>query len=396
MKIIAVCFLLLLSAAFLSATPQEDFLTALRESRMSDAGLFIRNGGNHDIYMEDGKTPLMIMCQEQRSPLVRWLLQQGVDPDKSDSDQLTALMYSAVTGNRDIAQILLLAGAEINRQDSFGNTAIQIAINNGHWELADYLEAQGGKIMGGYFEYPVLSEIWTRRQHYQEALSLLEKRWPQTPFLQSVRDGDYIRVADMLKNGSSPDAADTEGVTALMMSCSLEDSYISNLLLEQGADINRYDDMGLSSLWYASFMGRSDLVERFMSEGVAINGEFLENSALFAAFAGKRYDVMSLLLMNGADPDQGGRLGTKLLHYAAFTGDMRTLRILDETGISFLMKDADGHTALDYLIQGYNLSEIEEGYLEPARLIKNKKATYTIDPDITENVKLIKILTSPW
>lgn len=395
MKKIAVCFLLLIPV-LLTATPQEDFLTALRESRMSDAGNFIRNGGDPDAFMENGKTPLVIMCREQRSPLIRWLLQQGADPGKNDSDGLTALMHTAVTGNHDIAQILLMAGAEMNRQDSFGNTAVQIAINNGHWELADYLEAQGGRILEGYFEHPVLSEIWTRRQHYREALSLPEKRWPQTPFLRAVRDNDYVLVRDMLKSGSSPDAADTEGVTALMISCYLEDLYISILLLEEGADFNRSDDMGLSCLWYASYMGRLDLVERFIAKGAEVSGEYLENSPLFAAFTGKHYEVMKYLLNCGADPAQGGRIGTKLLHYAAFSGDMRTLRILNDVGFSFLVEDADGRTALDYLIQGYNLSEREALYMEPARLLKNKKVTYTIDPVITENDKLIKMLTSPW
>ncbi len=396
MKKTALLTLFFLLPMLLTATPQEDFMTALRESRLADAGVYLRNGGNINEAIENGRTALQIMCGEQRSSVVRWILDQGADPDLVGSDGRTPLMQAALIGSRDIAQILILRGAEINWQDSFGNTPLQIAVNSGHWELASYLEDKGGRILEGYFEHPVLSEIWTRRQHYKEALRLPEKRWEGYAFLYEVLQGNYRTVKSLLDGGVSPDTADTEGVSALMMAASLPDHYLSDLLLNRGADYKRRDSMGLDCLWYASFEGRADLVERLIESGVSLQGNFLENSPLFAAFAGGRHKVMETLLKAGADPRQSGRLGACLVHYAAFTGDMRTLRILDEHGADPDSSDGDGKKALDYLVLGFNLSENEGLYLEPARFLKEKKVGYTIDPYISGNDKLSKIIASNW
>jgi len=388
--------LLFLTPLFLFGTPEEDFLSALRSSRLADASVYLRNGGNPDSIMEDGKTPLILMCQEQRSPEVRWLLEQGADPDGPDSERFTPLMRTARTGSRDIAQLLILAGAGINHQDPFGNTSLQIAVNSGQWELADYLEDRGGRIIRGYYEHPVLSEIWTRRQHYREALRLIETRWPDYPFLKAVRDGEYRQVLTLLDEGFMPEAADSEGFSVLMMAARPEEFYIGQLLLEKGADPNRENDRGLTALWYAGLMGRKELAVRLLEAGASCDGPWLENAPLFGAFAGGQYDLMNLLLDEGADPEMTGRLGASLVHYAAFLGDMRALRLLDSRGVSMRTVDADGRTALDYLVQGYNLGDMESRYLEPARFLKDKKSGYTIDPSMTGSVKLTRIITSIW
>ena len=392
--VLIINFLILTTLLF--ATPQEDFLLALRQSRLSDASVYLRSGGDIDELIKEGQSPLILMCREERGPVVRWLLEEGADPDMPDRTGITPLMHAARNGSRDITQILLLAGARINLQDFSGNTAMQIAVNHCRWELADYLESRGGRITEGYYEHPVLSEIWSRRQYYREALLLTEKRWPAYPFLKAVRDGDYKGVAAMLEEGSSPGAADSLGVTALMLSASLENRYISSLLLEKGADPEAVDSMGMNALWYAAFQGREELISELLDRELPLQGAYLEISPLFAAFAGRQYETFQFLLENGADPRQKGRLGASLVHYASFNGDMQILRILDREGVSLKISDGDGKTALDYLIQGFLLSEREEEYLPPARLLKVKKVSYTIDPQVTGSVKLEKIVSSLW
>ena len=209
MKKYSILILLLLLPFLLAATPQEDFLIALRESRLQDASFYLRSGVSINEPLLDGQPVLNIMCRELRSSIVRWLIDKGADPDIRDNDGLSPLMYAAQRGNRDIAQILLLAGAQINLRDPFGNTALQIAVNHGHWQLADFLEKRGGTLGEGYFEHPVLSEVWTRREHYRETLMLIENRWPSYEFLKAVRDGDYKKTLEMLREGASPDAADS-------------------------------------------------------------------------------------------------------------------------------------------------------------------------------------------
>ena len=181
-----------------------------------------------------------------------------------------------------------------------------------------------------------------------------------------------------------------------MISASLDSPFISELLLQEGADPSAEDELRLTALWYAAFQGRRDLIDALLERGVSLDSSYLELSPLFAAFAGQQYDTMDYLISAGSDPELSGRLGARLVHYGAFNGDMRTLKILERHDVSMTVPDGDGKTSLDYLITGFNLNESEERYLPAAQFLKDKKTDYTIDPEVTGSVKLEKIITYNW
>ena len=378
------------------STPEEDFLSALRSSRLYDAAFFLDAGNPVDKYVEDGKTALIIMCDEQRSHEVRWLVEKGADPDKTDSSGLSPLMHAAGRGDRNILQILIQAGAEVNLQSPEGYTALQYAVNGGWSEASLALEAWGGIIVQPYYNHPMLSEVWTRRQHYSRALSLKETRWKHHDFLEDLMKGNYRDIRRYLDAGYDPDAADTEDLTALMLSASLNDLYISRLLMDNGADPSLKDSMGLDALWYAAFSGNRELVEYLVEKGAAESAPYLENSPIFAAFISGSHTILEYLLESGWDGSITGRLGTSLIHYAAFNGDLRTLRILKDKGCNLTAVDADGRTAMDYIISGFLLSEEESRFVLPAQWLKDESVPVTTSPDILDNRRLSRIIYSPW
>ena len=390
---------MILSISLLWATPEEDFLTSLRASRLQDARFFLDNH-SPDSASEDGRQALILMVQENRNREVRWLVEQGADPNLPGRDGWTALMHAAAQGNRTIAQILLYAGAEINARLPDGSTSLLIAVNYGRKDLAAYLEEQGGWILGGYYDHPLLDEVWSRRQHYRRALSLTESRWKHHDFLDIVVNGSYRDLEEALRAADYPDAADTEGVTALMMAASREDGYRGRLLLKRGADPSLQDSKGLSALWYASYTGNLSFLEDILEAGQdGLKPEetgYLENSALFGAFCSSSYDAMKSLLDAGLRVELTGRLGCSLVHYAALYGDLRVLRMLKEAGLSLRDEDDKGRTAMDYLIQGYHLGDDEARYLPVAAFLKAEGVPVTTSPSVLENVKLSRIIYSKW
>ncbi len=396
MKKSSLLILLILLTAPLWSTPEEDFLLALRESRLRDAAFFTESGYSIDKYLEDGKTALIIMCDEQRSREVRWLVMNGAEPDKRDSAGLTPLMHAALRGDRNILQILVQAGAEVNLQSPEGYTALQYAVNAGWREASIALEEWGGIIVQPYYNHPMLSEVWTRRQHYSRALSLKETRWRHHGFLEVLLEGDYRGIKKMLDDGYDPDAADTEDLSALMLSASLNDFYISKLLLESGADPLLKDTLGLDALWYAAFSGNRELTEYLIEKGAADDSPYLENSPLFAAFISGSHSIMEYLLESGWKGDLTGRIGSTLVHYAAFYADLRTLKLLKEAGYSLSVTDADGRSALDYLIRGYHLNEEESRFIPIAQYLKDQGVPVTTDKSILDNRKLSRIIYSRW
>ncbi len=397
-RIVFFLYMMLLSV-FLWATPEEDFLSDLRASRLQDAAYFL-DEHSPDTLLEDGKQALILMVMENRNRELRWLVEQGADPNLPDSEGMTALMHAAVQGNRGMVQILLKAGGEINARLDDGSTALLFAVNSGHRELAAYLEQRGGLILGGYFAHPLLDEIWSRRQHYKKALALSERRWRHHDFLDAVVNGTYRELEAALNRGGDPDAKDTEGVTALMMAASREDVFRGRLLLQRGADPSLYDLKGLSALWYASFAGNLELMDELLkADRAQLDGGdagYLENTPLFASFCSSSYDAASVLLDAGALTGVRGRLGASLVHYAALNADLRMLRMLNRAGASLQSVDDKGRTALDYLIMGYHLGDDESLYLPVASFLKDEEVPVQTAPSVLDNVKLSRIIYSKW
>lgn len=66
------------------------------------------------------------------------LLAEGVSPDSSDEDSMTALMAASFAGQVEAVRILLAAGADPDAQDVSGMTALMNAvIANGEMELGE-------------------------------------------------------------------------------------------------------------------------------------------------------------------------------------------------------------------------------------------------------------------
>jgi len=394
---ISTALLLLFSLSLpLWATPEEDFLTNLRESRLQDARFYLEEGHSVNSFIEGEKTALILMCREERSLEVRWLLEQGADPNTADREGMTPLMYAALRGNRDIAQILILNGAALNLQSPLGTTALQIAINAGQTDLARFLEERGGLIIDGYYEHPVLNEIWSRRQHYAQALKYLEKRWIHYDFLNTLINGDFRALRDMLDAGADPGSTDTEGVTALMFAASSPDRFKGELLLNRGADPSMRDSMDLDALWYAAFRGNLSLIDLLLEKGVTDDSSYLESSPLFGAFSSGNYRALIRLLDAGFDPGKTGRLGASLAHYASFQSDLRTLRELASRGVLLNTEDGSGKTPMDYLIQGFNLNGDETLYSPVARFLRDNGVSATLESTALDNIKLSRIIYSKW
>ena len=65
-----------------------------------------------DVADSDGWTPLLYAAKAQSSASVKYLLQQGADPNIAQSDGFTALYLAAQEENPSICQMLLEAGAD--------------------------------------------------------------------------------------------------------------------------------------------------------------------------------------------------------------------------------------------------------------------------------------------
>ena len=132
-----------------------------------------------------------------------------------------ALIGASLCGHIDIAQLLLDNGANINMTDDRGDSALTLACEHGHVDIMHLLIDRGANVVR------------------DRDLSLVGACYLR----------GYDSAKTMLELGANPNSAVVWGVPILSICCNrpvvME---IIELLLEYGADPNRADDNGLTSL----------------------------------------------------------------------------------------------------------------------------------------------------
>jgi ankyrin repeat protein len=81
----------------------------------------------HNAIHDAGSPPALV----SRAQTVRWLLEHGLDADRTDNAGMTPLMYAAMEAAADIVSLLLAAGARLDRRDELGRSALMHALYHG-------------------------------------------------------------------------------------------------------------------------------------------------------------------------------------------------------------------------------------------------------------------------
>ncbi|KAI9881095.1 MAG: hypothetical protein M1830_008253 [Pleopsidium flavum] len=165
----------------------------------------------------------------------------------------------------------------------------------------------------------------------------------------------------LLSFGAEVDARNAFNETALHTSATTQgDARFLMLLLTAGADINARTTRGLTALCYAVRTNKTEIVRCLLQHGADPKTFDCEGyTPLSNSIYHNSHKSLRLLLVSGADHTfWTSELGT-ILHMAAQTGDVQTLRILTEarlTGINFEASDRYNRTALDWLYRRHDLT----------------------------------------
>lgn len=167
-------------------------------------------------------------------------------------------------------------------------------------------------------------------------------------------------VQRLIEHGATVNAADRKGRTALRYAVSNADKIaVLDCLLAHGADVHAADKDGQTPLFHAVAWGNLAAVQRLLAAGAHINARDAAGwTPLIAACAagtgrGQEYarSVPAALLKAGADIHLADHNGMTALMYAAQNGRAATLQLLLEAGAEVNAADAFGMTALMYAAQ---------------------------------------------
>jgi ankyrin repeat protein len=278
--------------------PEPKFVPPCKGTGCGSEGVGINRGGLPDRGRRDaqrgGMTPLLYAARDGLDDIAAQLLAAGADVEQAEANGMRPLLMSALNGNVAVAHRLLEAGADPNAADFYGRTALWAAVeyrnldmnnrdmdspttNNVDREpfltLIAALIERGADVNARTKEVPP-----SRRWLY----SLGDVSWVdftgQTPFLRAALSGDTTVMRLLLEHGADPNLPTFAGTTPLMAAAGVNwvvaQTYTESpealleavkLCLEQGADINAVNSMGLSALLGAVNRGSNHII-RYLAE----------------------------------------------------------------------------------------------------------------------------------
>lgn len=229
---------------------------------------------------DKGWTLLHHAALANKTDIIVYALSKGAQINTQANDKSTPLIVASQVGAKQTVALLTEKGADINARMDGGFTALHLAAQQGQTEIVKILIAAGA-------DKTLLSE-------------------PKGAGLQAIHlaalGGHAAAMSALYKAGVSIDALTGDKKTPLMISLSAKQDKMANLIVNTGANVNAADSQGLTPLMLlASYDGSLDLAKKLIEKGAKLETESKGNAtALDYAKSTKRDDLVKLFESKGA------------------------------------------------------------------------------------------------
>lgn len=300
--------------------------------------------------------------------IVRLLLGKGWKADRKIKTYGSALVAAATYGHVEVVQALLEKNLDVTSREQ----ALEIASKNGKTDVvkkllesSNYLRHQKAFLQGASYGRDEILELLQPRGTNQDILN--------TALYEASDHEHESTVGLLIKFGAHSDAEGQEYVTELVnqnsrltviyrygtaLTAAAYDGSdgIVQILLENGADVNKQGGDYGNALQAAAFNGNLDIVQKLLDHGAHVNTDSIGiyGSALQAACYSGYSDVVEHLLARGADVNaRGGTYGYPIIA-AADECDKEVVEILVRHGADVNVKGAEDNTPV-LMLAGYEL-----------------------------------------
>jgi serine/threonine-protein phosphatase 6 regulatory ankyrin repeat subunit B len=282
-----------------------------------------------------GTTPLIIACDKGHMAVLQLLLEhrqgQGLE-EKDDVWGRTALHSAAQRGHEEVTAYLLDNGAQADSRDDNSSTPLIIASKNGHLGvvrvLVQHIGAHnliGTQGLEARDKGGMTALAWAAEQGYEEMVAFLLLKGAladrldntrDTPFLKACAKGHLGVVQMLLEHVGVEQGLQGRGRysrTALHHAAANGHEDVAAFLFSKGADASARNAHGETPLMLACRAGRAGMVSRILRHTGGLGLDESDDSGRTAvrhAIEEARKEILSLLLLAGADPTIAGNDGT--------------------------------------------------------------------------------------
>jgi ankyrin repeat protein len=170
---------------------------------------------------------------------------------------------------------------------------------------------------------------------------------PAAPLADAAEKQDRAKVAALLGQGASVNAAQVDGTSALHWAAYHDDRSLASLLIQSGASARAANRYGVTPLSLACANGNAGIVELLLEAGADANTALRggETALMTAARTGKPGPVKALLA-RGAEVNARDRKGQTALMWAAAEGHADVVSVLLAAKADFTTPLPSGFTPL--------------------------------------------------
>ncbi|MGE0206798.1 MAG: ankyrin repeat domain-containing protein [Candidatus Babeliales bacterium] len=223
---------------------------------------------------EYGLTPLMYAIRKEKKKIkVEELLAEGASVNERDIRTFTPLHHAAIEGDTEIINILIQCKANLNAQTDDGQTPLH--------------KAKDGKTVKHFLSLGAL---------------ILKDNSCMTPLHRKIQSTNIDAAKELILSGKEDLDAISEFGSPLELAMSQDSFEIMKILIQAGANVNKYNQFGTPLRRAVLLRSRLTIVQYLLSQGADVNGCMVRGSTpLHLAVYLKNKELCELLCKAGAD-----------------------------------------------------------------------------------------------
>lgn len=293
--------------------------------------------GASTVARADDESCLQFACKKGRKDMAIFLIDHGGDPNEYTSYGYNAAHCAAKGGNIQLLEQLQLKGMDINSLTHGEKqlSMLAIASSNGHSNLVKWLLKQGVKPDTPLSQSVRALHLASVKGGKDTVLALLQAGASpnpitdsgKTPLCEAIFALEYD-VAELLLDNGAKAIEPFSGTSPLLYAISRQRFGLARLLVSKGsANVNfQMERSGLGALYFASWLGSSEMVAFLLEHGARINITTTDHSTpLHVASARRHPQVAQTLISRGADRGLYDRFGRTALDWAEEDMEIRAL-----------------------------------------------------------------------